>query len=158
MKKSIIFIILLQCFSFTYAQNSDVKPVTVLYIIKSDVGDIKKTHNFFVESDEIAKLELPRKDEILKKLGPITEDVVAYVTLKQGVKLLTLSNLLKNKKLDDNYNNIPVYINGEALSDSEDFLASEMSLKDIKRTSKRIDIITKSGFTHKKLPGLRTRH
>ncbi len=143
MKNSIIFIAVLLCFSFAHTQDGDIKPNTVLYIIKTETNLIKTNH-LFVDNKDLAGLDLPSKAEASKTLGSIKEDVVVYVTLKQGVKLLPLSRLLANYNLDVNYNNIPVYIDGEAISNPDDILSTETGLKHVKRTSNRIDISSKS--------------
>ena len=82
--------------------------------------------------------------------------MVIYITLKQGVKLLTLSRLLANNKLGVDYSKIPVYIDGEAIPNPDDILSTETGLKNLNRTSKRIDIISKSGSRFRKITG--TRH
>lgn len=155
MKNSIIFIGALLCFFFVHAQNGDIKPVNVLYIIKNDIN-ITKTNHLFVDSKDIAHLYLPSKTEASKNLGPIKEDVVVYITLKQGVKLLTLSKLLAKNKLGVDYNNTPVYIDDELIPNPDDILSTETGLKNLNRTSKRIDIISKSGSRFRNITG--TRH
>ncbi len=153
MRTSIIFIVVLLCFSFVHAQNPYIKPIKILFIIKSDTG-ITKTNHLFVDTKDVADLYLPSRDEALKSLGPTQEDQVFYITLKKDVKLLTLSKLLANKKLDVGYNNIPVYIDGEAITNPDDILSTETGLRNLYRTSKRIDIITKLG-AFKKITGTR---
>lgn len=154
MKKIIFLISILFCFSRAEAQNSDNKPVAVLYIIKSKTG-ITKTNHLFVDAEDISQLYIPSRDEASKSFGPIKEDVVMYITLKQGVKLLTLSGLLANRKLAEDFHNIPVYIDGETVSNPDDILSTETGLRDLKRTSRRIEIITKLWPRPKNLTGLR---
>jgi len=134
----------LLCFSFAHAQNGNSKPVTALYVIKSDTNIIKTNH-LFIDTKEIAHLDLPSKAEASKSLGSISEDVVIYITLKKDVKLLTLSKLLAYNNLGVEYKNIPVYIDGEAIPNPDDILSTEAGLKNISKTSKRIDLTTKSG-------------
>jgi hypothetical protein len=147
MKSSIIFISILCCFSFTHPQNQDSKPARALYVVKSQSGTIK-TNLIFVDAKDIENLYLPSKAEASESLGPVSEDVVIYMTLKKGVKVLSISKLLAYHNLDAQYNNIPVYIDGTAISDPDAMLATKTGLKNIiiTRTSKRIDLSTKSGL------------
>ena len=144
MKSSIIFISILCCFSFAHPQNQDSKPVSALYVVKSQSGTIKANH-VFVDTKDIENLYLPSKAEGSESLGPVSEDVVIYITLKKDVKVLSISKLLAYYNLDAQYNNIPVYIDGAAVSDPDAILATKTGLKNITRTSKRIDLTTKSG-------------
>ena len=145
MKSSIIFISILCCFSFAHAQTQDSKPVKALYVVKSKSGTIKANH-IFIDPKDIENLYLPSKAETLASLGPVSEDVVIYMTLKKDVKVLSISKLLAYNNLDAQYNNIPVYIDGAPISDPDAILATKTGLKNITRTSERIDLTTKSAL------------
>ena len=139
MKLSMFFITILLGLSVANPQNVNRKPNTVLYIIKSKKKEIRTNH-FFINANEVAHLDLPSKAEASKSLGFIKEDVVMYITLKKGVKLLSLSKLLAKNNLAMEYKNIPVYIEGEEIPNPDDILSTETGIKKITRTSERIDI------------------
>jgi hypothetical protein len=155
MKTAMIFIGALLCFSFVHGQNENSKRVTALWVIISATDTIKTNH-LFIEPEKIADLYLLSKAEASQSLGPISEDVVFYVTLKKDVRLLNLSELLAHYHLDVAYKNIPVYKDGEAIPDPGDILSTKTGFKNVTRTSTRIDLTTMTGLV--KPTDIKTRH
>ena len=130
------------CTTFVHAQNDVSKQYNILFVLKMD-GESIKTHLLMLDTKDIQKLDLPSKDSASKTLGPITEDGVVINTLKKNVTLCTLPMLLEKFNIDPNDKSLPIFIDGEAVTNPADIFSADDFIRTIVKDKGQIYITTK---------------
>lgn len=143
MKTIIMIMAIVLVSGFVNAQNASEGKTKTLYIVKTDTKEFRTNH-FLVDTKDVENMLLPTKDEVSKKFGPVSEDVVIYVTLKKNASLMTLPMLLAKYNISAQNQSV-VLVDGVPISGPDDLLSSGNTVKNVSVSNGQINIITKTG-------------
>jgi hypothetical protein len=135
--------------AFAQEQETIKKPApTVIYIVKLIPSNKEiVTQNLIIDPQKIASALILPRNEAEQRFGKIDYPIVWVITPKPGVKLTSIGEFYKHRKLTGNTKNLPIAIDGQVIKDTTNLLIEESSIKEFKKSKDSV-LVKSSSYLH----------